>query len=526
MSPERLASGRRPVLRVTPFRAWRKRPAPAFTTPPRRARWRRVASPGALIAALLCATLPGGAAGQSGRVTGTTFVQALDVRPLVDDSVPVGLTTGTGPYRQLEDGRLVRCVDPEPYCRYRRPGSRVLATPLVQDLRVTAWGFGEGVSAHAFLRGRSPLGRDDVLWPRADDQFDALEAWVQLDRERLRVRLGRQFTSNGLGVYNFDGGAVTAQRGDWRLEAFGGLSLVEGLNEPHTGDVLAEIDDLPPDENAWVLGGRLGTALGRRGVVSGTYQRVIRTDRASLYSERVAGNLSLRAAGTTVDAGWIHDLVTGEVNDALLRLARPLPRRLNGTLELRRHRPFFETWTIWGAFSPVAFDEARAALGWRDATGRLSVDTRGAWRRYEETNAGLESIPLRTDGWRVGVGAEWSPRDALLWYGDYDVDIGFGASSANVTLGGRWMPDERRFLGAAVTALQNIYEFRVGTGRVLGLHLEGGRDLSRDVRLVLDGAVYAHRLTPAPGTADWSQRRFSVRLEWTVGADPGMAAPR
>lgn len=516
VSPERVARGRAVVrvirrARLPARRAGLRRPAPRGQT------W---------LAFALLATLPVTSGAQSGRVTGTTLMQGVDLRPLVDDSVAAGLATGTGPYRQLEDGRLVRCVDPEPFCRFRRSGSRVLATPLVQDLRATAWGFGEGVSAHTHLRARSALGRRDLLWPRAGDQFDALEAWVQLDRERWRARLGRQFTSNGLGLYNFDGASVTAHRGNWRLEAFGGLSLVEGLHDWHGGDVLAEIDDLPPDEHGWVLGGRVATVLGGRGAVSGTYQRVIRTDRASLYSERLAGSLSLRAMGATIDAGWIHDLVSGDVNDARLRLARALPRRLAGALEVRRHRPFFETWTIWGAFSPVAFDEARATLGWRDPSDRLAIDARTAWRRYGETSAGLESIPLRTDGWRAGIGAEWTPRESFLWYGDYDVDIGFGASRSDATLGGRWMPDERRFLGAAVTALENIYEFRVGTGRVLGLRLEGGTGIGQDTRIVVDGALYAHRLTRESPVTDWSQRRFSVRLEWTLGSDPGIGVTR
>jgi hypothetical protein len=482
------------------------------------------ASRGAAAIALLLAVLPHDAPAQSGRVTGVTVIQAVDLRPLVDDSVPVGDVTGTGPYRQLSDGRVVRCVEGDPYCRFRSSGDRMTATPLVQDLFGTLWGFGEGLSAHAYLRARSPLGRRDLLWPRSDDEFDLLEAWVQLERERYRVRLGRQWTTTGLGLYNFDGVAAVFRRDALRAEAFGGLSLVAGLNEPHTGDVLAEIDDLPPDEPAYILGARLGTTFGPRGAVSGIYQRVIRTDRASLYSERIAADLSLRAFGSTFDAGWIHDLVTGEVNDARLRAARRLARRLDGALELRRHRPFFETWTIWGAFSPVAFDEIRGVLGWRAGTGRLGVDGRAGWRHYDETSAGLEAPALRSDGWRAGIGAEWAMRETLLWYGDYDVDIGFGASNSDLTLGGRWTPDERRFVGAAVTALTNIYEFRVGTGRVYGARVEAGMQVLAEARLVLDGAFYAHRLTNgAPGT-DWSQRRLGLRLEWTVGQDPGQRA--
>ena len=113
------------------------------------------------------------------------------------------------------------------------------------------------------------------------------------------------------------------------------------------------------------------------------------------------------------------------------------------------------------------------------------------------------------------------PVPAWLWHADYDVDIGFGAARSDGSIGGRWTASERVFVGAAVSLLENIYEFKVGKGRVLGVRLDGGVRFSRDVRAVVDGGWYAHRLTSNVPTTDWSQRRFSARLEWTVGRDPG-----
>jgi hypothetical protein len=150
-------------------------------------------SPGLLVA--LLATFAASAGAQSIRVSGVTSLQGIDLRPLVDDSASVTLATGTGPYRLLPDGRLVRCVDGEPFCRFRRSGDRTMATPLVQDLMATGWGLGEGISGHAHIRARSALGSGDLVWPRSSDEFDALEAWMQLERERFRVRLGRQWAA-------------------------------------------------------------------------------------------------------------------------------------------------------------------------------------------------------------------------------------------------------------------------------------------------------------------------------------------
>jgi hypothetical protein len=210
-----------------------------------------------------------------------------------------------------------------------------------------------------------------VLWPRADDAFDAIEAWLEVDRGPVRTRLGRQWAVGGLGVFNYDGASLMLRRGRARLEAIGGRSLVAGLNEPIAGPELGAIDDLPPDENGWLLGLSASAPIGSRGTAGATWQRVIRADRAGLYSERVAADGSWRAFGGSADVSLAWDVSAREVNEASLRLARPLRAGLSATLEARRHRPFFEAWTIWGAFSPVAFDEARAGVSWRRATGSL-----------------------------------------------------------------------------------------------------------------------------------------------------------
>ena len=480
---------------------------------------------GCIVASLLAA---GGtsAGAQSGRITGVTWIQSVDLRPLVDDSVPIGMAEGDGPYRQLADGRLVRCIDGEPFCRFRRSGARATSMPVVQDLTAAAWGFGEGISLHTHVRARESLGRDDLLWPRAGDRFDALTAYLQMERSAWRARLGRQWATNSRGIYNFDGASLLARRGMWTGEAFGGRSLVAGLNESHTGGTLGTLDDLPPDEPAYLLGAKAALRFSGGQAVSAVYQRVLRTDRAALYSDRLAVDASAVVMKTTIEASYAHDLMSGSFTEARVRASKDLPRRMSAIVDVRRHRPFFEWWTIWGAFSPVAFDEARMIVGWRAANGRLSLDASGGYRQYDETSAGLESAPLRTDGWRAGLGAEWSPNERWLAYADYNVDIGFGASRSDAMGGFRWTPGERYTVGAFLSAFQNIYEFRVGTGRVMGAGFEGSLRATADTRLVFDGALYAHRPENGAPSTDWSQRRLSLRLEWTVGSDPGGTSTR
>jgi hypothetical protein len=473
--------------------------------------------------AVACATTTLGA--QSARVTAVTSLQAVDLRPFVEDSVPIGSTSGDGPYRLLADGRLVRCVEGEAWCRFRRSGERTTAYPATQDLQVTAWGFGEGVSVHSHVRARAAIG-DDLTWPRAGDHFDALAAWLEVDRQRFRARLGRQWAVSGLGVYNFDGAALLARRGTLSVEAFGGRSLVSGLNESHAGSALGGVNDLPPDESGYLMGARAAWRLAGGRAVSAVYQRNIRADRAGLYSERMSVDAVARVSGFSVDAGVAYDLLATEVNEARAGVSRELPANVSLTVDVRRYRPFFEAWTIWGAFSPVAYDEGRATVGWRAEDGVLRIDARGGWRRYGETDAGLESTPLRTSGWRAGVSAEWMRGRALLAHADYNIDVGFGASRSDAVAGVRWTPDERVTVGGTLSALQNIYEFRIGTGRIYGAGIEGSMRVSRDARLVVNAAFHAHRSSNGAPVTNWGQRRIATRLEWTLGGDPGAQAIR
>lgn len=477
-----------------------------------------------LLAVLLVAPNP--LAAQSVRVTGVTSLQGVDLRPLVEDSVPVAEAVGVGPYRVLPDGRVVRCIEGDAVCRFRSSGERVMAGPLVQDLRASAWGLGQGISLHAHARLRETLGTDPVQWPRSGDAFDALEAYLQVDRGALRARLGRQWVVGGLGVYNFDGASLQVRRGRARIEARLGRSLVAGLNDPVGGSLLGGVDDLPPDEHGRLWGVSAALAVPGGGAVAATWQRVIREDGAALYSDRAALDGSTKLAGVTVDAALAWDLSGQEVNEARLRASKSLAWGLTASAEARRHRPFFESWTIWGVFSPVAFDEARGTLGWRSTDSRLGVTLRGGRREYDETGEGFSATPLRGDGWRAGAGADWARGDHWLWYADYDIDIGFGASRSDVAGGARWSPDENRYLGIALSGLQNVYEFRVGTGRILGVRAEAGTRVARDARIVGDAAIYSHRLRDGAMGTDWSQRRVSVRLEWTVGRDPGVPARR
>jgi len=457
---------------------------------------------------------------QGVRVTGVTSVQSIDLRPLRYDSIAAGQVAGSGPARRGPGGELVQCPEGAAYCYFSTSGARQTTSPLLQDLSVAAWGLGEGISAHAHVRARAAIGHDD-LWPRLGDRFDALEVYVQAERSRGRLRLGRLWATNGLGAYNFDGGAILLRRGAQSLEVYGGRALVQGLSESYTSGELGAVDDLPPEDNGALVGARWRARPNDASAMSVVYQRVILADRSSLVSDRVAGDATTRWRELTLDAGVAYDLAGATLNEARARLSRRVLGATEVSLEGRRHRPFFELWTIWGAFAPVGFDEARSDLAWRAPGDRLHLTVAGAYRRYATTGTGVGFLPLRSDGWRAGLDATWTPTEQVAVSANYGVDIGVGASRSDATAGGRWLPNRRVSFGGQLTAFQSIYEFRVGTGRVLGAAVDGSMVLTPDLRVAMDVGVYRHRLTnDAPGT-NWSQRRAAIRLVWGMGGDAG-----
>lgn len=461
------------------------------------------------------------AAAQGVRITGVSTARYAQLATAAPDSVPIESAAGTGSLRLAPDGTVVRCTEGFAWCYFLGAGERLSTIPLIQDVRASAWGFGEGVRAYAHVRGRTAVGEADALWPEADDPLDVLSAYVELDRASYRVRLGRQWQTSSLGWYNFDGLAVAYRPvGQVTVEAFGGWSLMRGTNEYHD-DALEGIEPYFPSERAYILGAlaRVRPAPGMAGSL--LYQREIRTDRGALYSERLAADGRVSFGRGAVSGAVEADLGAGWLNEARLRADVPLGNGFAAAAELRRYRPFFELWTIWGAFSPVGYGEGSGMLAWGEAD-RLGVRLTGAWRSYDQANAGLESSLLRTDGWRVGADAWWRAADAWTVSGAYRRHINFGAAQSEADAAVRRDWGEAGHAGAHGAVFQSIREFSLGEGLVAGFGADAAWRLNADTRLSGSATFYRHLESPTPGTADWTQLRATVQLEWAVGQDPGM----
>lgn len=465
------------------------------------------------------AIAPGPVHGQGYRGRASTTVSFIQFRQIVLDSVPEASVPGEGVRRLLPDGTRVLCGAAQ--CHFYRSGPVVEVAPLLQDVEFSVWPGVSGLRGYAHVRARQPLGEE--LWPRSEKRLEALAAYLEYSRPGLRLRGGRLWRTSGLGFYNFDGADVLVRLpGGVRLEGYAGLSLLRGLNEGHTGELLAAVEPFPPDEGAYLFGVQANWRPLPALAGSVVYQRELHTDRAALYSERIAADARILAPWGTVDLDIEVDVATATTNEARVRVSVPVGRAWLGTAEFRRRRPYFDLWTIWGAFSPVGFSEGRIEAGWSHATGRASARAGAAYRRYEEANTSGALVPIEGDGWRLDLDGRMAPFDGWTVNGRYRRETGFGAARSSGDLSVQRAFGEGNSLGLTAAAFQNVSEFQVGEGVVLAAGVEAGLRAG-PARVQAGAAIYRHDWSERPAFGDWSQLRAHAFIEIPIGRDPGLA---
>ncbi len=482
---------------------------------------RRLASgAAAAAAALVLAAAPLAAQGVRGHAL--TTARYVEVRPLVQDSVPLELVTTAPDGSTTYQGRTVYCVSGVS-CIYYNSADEQSATTLTQDLSVTAWGLGmQGLSATALLRARADVA-GDFTWPRSDDAFDAILAYLELNRGVYRVRLGRQQTLSGLGFASYDGADVVVDPLTWlRVEGYGGRSLARGLYEP-ANEALRGVEDFVPDRTRWLLGGAAELRATPAAGLSVRYQREILADRSSLVSERGAiEGWAYLPLGASLTASMDYDFAFGEVGKARATLHAPVDHgRLAFDLTGRRYKPYFDLWTIWGFFSPVAYYEGELTGTWSVGRG-VSVWGSAGLRSYQDAEAPVVFRPLEDHATRYGAGARWAPPGDWSVDGSYRLERGFGAALNNGEVSVRWSPRQDVSLTAYGTAFQQFEEFRVGEGAVWGAGLSGRAPLLYGSSVDAGAALYRNTFRNRPGATDWNQLRAWAGLTIPIGSDPGI----
>jgi hypothetical protein len=479
-----------------------------------------------LLAALFLTSLllPPSALAQGVNGRARTFVSYLEIRELLLDSVPASQVPGEGVQRTLTNGTSATCGEAQ--CIFYRSGPEVSVVPILQDIELNLWTGVTGLRAYAHVRGRIPQG-DRELWPRSDESFEALSAYVEYTRSFYRIQAGRIWQTTALGFYNYDGGSLALRLPlGMDLDVYGGLSLVRGLNQLHHTDLISSVENPAPRFDSYLGGVHARWRPVSEFSAALTYQQEGTRRADDLYSERIAGSARLLLGPATLDAEIKYDLAGKTTNLARARLSTPLGGGFRGSVEVKKYVPFFELWTIWGAFSPVGFREASGRLDWLAPTGRVAGYAYASQRYYEETDADAPlGYEIRDDAWRIGVGGRVNLQEELILSGEYRRDEGYGSTRNGGDLSLQRYIGERASLGIQGTAFETFSEFRVGSGRVVGGGLVARSPLG-PATLQGSAMLYKHTTTDRPSILDLNQTRMQLTVEVPIGGDPGLTGRR
>lgn len=483
-------------------------------------------APGAIRLALLIfglLSIPVSVSGQSYRGWAGTSVQMIELRPFGLDSIPRAEVITDSAGRLLYRGNEVTCVTAQ-ICTQFVPLPEDRTMVANQDISLTFWGFGvEGLSFTTLVRGRTRMG-GEAFWPRQDDEFDAILAYAQLSRGALRVRAGRQDLRSGLGFTGFDGVSSSYDRGGFRAEAYGGVSLARGLREP-ANDALSGLDDFLLDYGTYLIGG--ATTLRHFGMsLTARYHREFLSDRSSLVGERASVDFTTVMPRFRVSGSADYDFSFEQLGKAHITVSSPLAQG-HWLVEVsgRRYVPYFELSTIWGFFEPVSYSEVVVRTGWSPST-RFGLRMAGGWRTYGDTGTPVIFQPLRDTGWRADAGASLTLNDNWVLDARYQLEWGPGAFLSAGDLSARYQATERLTASASATTFQQIEEFRLGDGRAFGVGASGDYRFRGDTSVSAGVSTIRHRGGDDVFTSRWNQTRAWMSLRFDIGRDPGLANRR
>ncbi|HEU5261544.1 MAG TPA: hypothetical protein VFU41_09005 [Gemmatimonadales bacterium] len=486
---------------------------------------RRAARLGAC--AIVAGALPMVAGAQGYRLRVDTRMQAAAYRGVTLDSIPVS-DTATGPTGGpvTPDGFAVTCIGSDPYCRFFRPGPVVNSAPITATADLTLWSLGlPGLSIRATGRLAGDLSSADN-WPGTDSHAQLLEGYADYSTERLSAQIGRQTVPTRFGFTGFDGGRLALRTGQQGLElaGYGGWGLARSAALPVTSPALNPLDDFQPLRRQLVAGAAAGwtsTYVDARL----DYLREVDPRVDYFVSERAGVDLAVRPyAGWSLTGGADYDLAAGWWGSAEATLGYAAPSgRVAATAGVRRYRPHFALWTIWGAFSPVPYRAVEGSVSFAPVA-KLRIRARGQAYEFDEAEVSTPLVMYETSGWRFSWGSTYSPSPRWTLDGGYHAEFGPGASSRGLEGAVTFTPGEVLVLGLHGSTLDRPLEFRFDQA---SLRLYGVQVLYRPsprTSFQLDASRYAEdRERPDAAAFDWNQVRVSARVVLLFGGGADVA---
>ena len=481
-----------------------------------------------VLCALLVAAAAASGATQGYRLRVDTRVQAVAYRGVAFDSIAVGDTV-TGPNGALvsPDGYAVSC-NQNRYCTFYRPGGIVHAAPVTTTADLTMWGLGiPGLSVRAIGRAAGDLSSGDH-WAGTTSHVQLLEGYAQYAAERWTAQLGRQTVETRLGFTGFDGArlALRDSRRGLEVSGYAGWGLWQGATLPVTSPALNPLDEFRPPERT-ILAGAGGSWTTSHLDLRVIYQREVDPSTDYFVSERAGVDAVVRPyRGVTLTGGADYDIAQGWWGSAQAQLAYSAPTSwLSASAGVRRYRPHFDLWTIWGAFSPVPYTAFDGSVTFRPVTG-LQISTQGERYSFANSETATPLVSVESSGWRFSWRAAYTPGKAWAVDGGYQAEFGPGASSRGFEGGVTYTAANQLSITAHGATLDRPLEFRFDEASLdlFGLTADY-RPMSR-MRIQLEASRYAEdRKRPDAGAFSWDQLRVSGRVVLYFGggnADAGL----
>lgn len=446
--------------------------------------------------------------------------QTVSYRGIKADSIPdSAVDTAANGSLYTQDGYAVLCVPGTSFCQFYRPGPTIHSTPFVTTADLTMWGLGlTGLSLHANTRVGDDLASSGD-WPATDPAVQLVEGYAQYQRQGITGKLGRVVHTGRLGYTGFDGGSLrirTAQ-GAFSAEGYIGLGLARASLLPVTSPELNPLDDFQPIKRQLVAGATGGWRFDF-GELQAEYQREVDRDTRNFVSERTAVVARLTPLrGLRLEAGTDYDIARGlwGSSEADIYYDRP---RYGVSGGVRRYRPYFDLWSLWGVFSPVGYDAVRGRV-WVRPIPALELRASGESFNYEETFATTGLTDVEDHGWRWATGFSWQfvPRWSTAW--NYHAEYGAGAAGSGWDGSLGWAATSALKLTADGGYLQRPLEYRYEDSDLLWLGIFADLRANDRLGVNLGGSWYNEsRNRPDASGIEWDQFRAVAGVSYLIGS--------